>query len=266
MASTRYPNPAPAAAMQSPLGGTVPNPDPTVRTVEQLTRDILASREIIEGKIERVEEKVTTRLEGMDKAIEVLAKWRDTLPTLIKDEVSYLKDLHEEKFSSIQQRSEMIVSGIQTQFVERDKRTEQLSLADKTAVAAALQAQKESAASTDESNRIANTKMETNFTKLIEQNQILLQQNTKTLDDKINDIKGRQDRGEGRSAVADPATTEALRLMAMELKDLGKYRDTTSGGAQAHKDYTALIISVGLAVITAVPIIVLLMEKLGGTN
>jgi hypothetical protein len=240
-------------------GGSVPNPDPTIRTVEQVARDILASREIMEGKVARVEEKIETRLAGMDKGIELLQKWRDDLPAAIKATVNSLHALQDEKFVSIEDRMTLQFAGIQTQFIERDKRTEQLSLADKTAVAAALQAQKESAASTDESNRIANTKMETNFTKLIEQTQILLQQNTKTTDDKINDIKSRLDKGEGRSTIADPAMASGL----VDIKALLTSRDLLAGHAQGTKDYTMLIVAVGGFVITIIPVLLLLLKTFG---
>jgi hypothetical protein len=63
-----------------------------------------------------------------------------------------LRELHSERFSSIA-----------LQFEERDKRTEQLSVADKTAIAAALQAQKEAAGAQNESNTAAVAKIETNF-------------------------------------------------------------------------------------------------------
>ena len=58
------------------------------------------------------------------------------------------------------QNSEIIRANYFSQFAERDKRTEQLSLADKTAIAAALQAQKEAAGAQNESNTAAINKME----------------------------------------------------------------------------------------------------------
>lgn len=185
--------------MQSPSSGTVPNPDPTVRTVEQLQRDIGASREIVEANNRGTREVLETRLAGMDKAIKLLQDSTDRMPQQMKDEVAQLKDLHQEKFHSMETRLEIQFVGVQTQFSERDKRTEQLSLADKTAIAAALQAQKEAAGAQNESNAAANVKMETNFSKLIDQGQALLLEVRRNTEAQINDLKSRLDKGEGRA-------------------------------------------------------------------
>jgi hypothetical protein len=91
-------------------------------------------------------------------------------------EVQRLQELHAEKFAAVQ-----------NQFEERDKRTEQLTLADKTAIAAALQAQKEAVNAQNIANATATTKAEIAFTKQID-----------SLADKINDIKSRVDQGEGK--------------------------------------------------------------------
>lgn len=201
----------PQSAMKSPLQtGTVPNPDPTVRTVEQLQRDIGASREIVEAKFEGDRRVFETRLDGMDRAIELLQNATDRLPQLIKDEVSQLRELHQEKFLSVEARTEIQFGGIATQFAERDKRTEQLSLADKTAIAAALQAQKEAAGAQNESNAAANTKMESNFAKLIEQGSALVLEIRRNTDVQLNDLKSRLDKGEGGS-VASKATSKDSR-------------------------------------------------------
>lgn len=185
--------------MQSPRNGTVPNPDPTNRTIETLQRDIAAAREIVEGKLDGKFEVVETRLEGMDKAIELLQAMTNKLPIYIKDEVNQLKELHDEKFTSVEDRSKIQFGGIATQFAERDKRTEQLSLADKTAIAAALQAQKEDASAKNESNATATAKMENNFAKLIEQGQTLLLEVRRNTEAQINDLKSRLDRRDGGS-------------------------------------------------------------------
>ena len=187
-------------AMKSPVSGSVPNPDPTARTIETLQRDIGASREIVEASNLGTREVLETRLDGMDKAIKLLQETTDRIPQFIKESIRQLEALHDEKFTSIDEQISIQFAGIATQFQERDKRTEQLSLADKTAIAAALQAQKEAAGAQNESNTAAITKMETNFIKLIDQGQNLLQAMAKGFDDKINDVKSRLDKGEGTNA------------------------------------------------------------------
>lgn len=60
--------------------GSVPNPDPTERTVEQLLREIATSREIVEGIGQGTREVLETRLAGMDKAIELLQQTTNKIP------------------------------------------------------------------------------------------------------------------------------------------------------------------------------------------
>jgi hypothetical protein len=211
---------------------SAPNPDPTARTVEQLTRDIGASREIVEAQIKGNKEVVETRLTYIDQAMELLQRSTDKLPALIRDEIYGLEKLHQEKFESISNELEIRFRGIDTQFTERDTRTAQLGLADKTAIAAALQAQKEAANSTTESIVAILNKMEAGFTKLFDTIGNSIAQMVKTTDDKINDVKSRLDKGEGRTSVSDPATIEALRLLATAVSNLDQNRDRSVGHTQ----------------------------------
>lgn len=166
--------------------GSTPVPDPTVLTTQQLLREVAMAREILEAKLDGGMSVIEARLTENNRAIVLLQKATDMVPSHIRDAVGTLKDLHAEKFASIA-----------TQFIERDKRTEQLSIADKTAIAAALQAQKEAAGATAESTSIGLNKMENNFSKLIETLQIAIAQGFRNSDEKINDVKSRLDRGEG---------------------------------------------------------------------
>jgi hypothetical protein len=169
-----------------------PDPDPTLLTTEALRREILNLKELIEG-----------RIGANDKAIELVQastnKFRDDHVKLIEDAGDALHSLILVEIEKLAQVTSVKFDSIATQFTERDKRTEQLSLADKTAIAAALQAQKEAAGATNESNSVALAKMENNFTKLIDQGQTLLQSVQKNMDDKISDLKSRIDSGEGQN-------------------------------------------------------------------
>jgi hypothetical protein len=187
-------------------------------------------------EIGSLKELVTTRLDGMDKAVVLLQAKADRSPSI--DEIVAKYD---EKFSAVTQM-----------FAEREKRADQLVIADKMAVSAALKAQNDAAAKTEE-----------NFSKLIEQQQALLTAETKNTDGKINDIKSRLDKGEGRLSVADPAATEAMKLLTAEVRALLLSRDTLAGQATGQKDYTALIVSIGGVVIMAIPVIVLVLKSFG---
>jgi len=146
------------------INGGKPDPDPTILTTENLRREISNLKDLLTANIAASKELVISELN-----------------------------------SQIAVTQERFV-GIATQFIERDRRTDQLSLADKTAVAAALQAAKEAVGAQNISNSVALTKMEDNFTKLIDQGQAQLQLMASNLDDKINDLKARIDTREGQSA------------------------------------------------------------------
>jgi hypothetical protein len=160
-----------------PTEGSRPVPDPTVLTTDQLRREISALRELIE-----------TRLDGMDKAIELLQAATDRYPASIKAAVATLQELHAEKFQSIA-----------IQFMERDTRTEQTSRDGKVAIDAALQAQKEAVGKQNESNALAIAKSEAGFTKQIDQISVLIQATAENTNGKIEDIKSRVGAIEGHS-------------------------------------------------------------------
>jgi len=164
-----------------------PNPDPTVLTTEQLERmkevvfrEILASREIVESKMSGITTVFETRLEGMDKAINLVQLQTDVFSAKVQVEVGHLQKLHQEKFDSIA-----------TQFRERDTRTEQTSRDAKIAVDAALQAAKEAVGEQNKSNALAIAKSEATFTKQIDQIGVLVSSMGKGFDDKVDDIKSR---------------------------------------------------------------------------
>ena len=151
--------------------GSTPVPDPTVLTTQQLVREIAASREILEAKYD-------TRLTAMDTATELNKQATDRIPMLICEKVAALKTLHAEKFD-----------GVEKQFMERDTRISEISVLNQKALDAALQAQKESAGKT-----------ELSFTKQISDLTAQFQTQNKALDERLNDLKGRLDRGEGGTA------------------------------------------------------------------
>lgn len=156
--------------MASPTQIIRPDPDPTLLTTENLRREIANLKELQE-----------TRLSAS-------AASTAALHDLILAKIEVLSSVTGQRFASIE-----------TQFAERDKRTEQLSLADKTAIAAALQAQKEAAGAQNESNAASVTKQEAAFTKLLDQNQTLFQTAMSAQTTQLNDVKSRLDKGEGQS-------------------------------------------------------------------
>jgi hypothetical protein len=167
--------------------GSTPVPDPTILTTQQLTREIAASREIIE-----------TRLDGMDTATRLNKEQVDKIPCMIDDKVNKLRVLVEEKFTGVMEK----FSSIATQFKERDIRAEREARDNKVAVDAAFAAQKEAAAKQDEANAKAIEKSERATAETIKTNQELSLSKIDALTNQMNDLKGRLDRGEGQKQQA----------------------------------------------------------------
>lgn len=167
----------------------VPNPDPSVLTTAALLREIEGLREQTIREIKMNRELIEARLDGNDAAVALLRTTADKIPYAIKESVQRLQELHDEKFLSIQ-----------TQFKERDTRTEQTSKDSKVAVDAALQAAKEAVGEQNKSSALAIAKSEAATTKQIDLIGTQIGQVSKSADDKIADIKERITSIEARGA------------------------------------------------------------------
>ncbi len=185
---------------------------------------------------------VGTQLIEMGKAIIILQSLNDKIPAFVRDQVSQLKDVHEEKIDGV-----VAVVGEKIKSLS-DVTTQQfISINDKFAekdkgVIVGLSAQKESAAAQQASNAEAQAKMESNFTALLNQGRELLAEVRKSTEQQLNDIKttqatlaSRLDRGEGRTSVSDPATAEALKMLAVAVGGLNKSTDTSAGASDNWK-------------------------------
>jgi hypothetical protein len=150
-----------------------PDPDPTTLTTQQVQREILSVRQLME-----------TRIDAMDTAIKLVQattdRFREKDPLLIEAAITKLQELQEEKFK-----------GIQTQFAERDTRAEQTAKEGKVSIDAALAAAKEAGSEQNKSNTQAINKSETATTKQLELIGVTISAMVKSFDDKINDIKDR---------------------------------------------------------------------------
>lgn len=203
--------------MAAAMGGTDeedqrPRPDPTKLTVDLLNHEIAALKEIVFTRFEgmdralglanvaiqkqpqefdkvvgHLKDLLETRLGAMDRAIALLQSIHDRMPLMIDEKIESLRGVHEEKFLSIQ-----------TQFRERDVRTEQSSKDSKVAVDAALQAAKEAVGEQNKSSALAIAKSEASTVKQIDQMGLLITTQAKGVDDKFSDVKDRLTRMEGQ--------------------------------------------------------------------
>jgi len=239
--------------------GSTPVPDPTTLTNELVSKANAALREVLEAKIDGLAALTKGQFEAQDKATKLLEKWRDTLPAEINATVSHLKDVHEEKF----QRLEELIQSIKDLMGEKFSSVNTQFQSGGTALSAALQAQKESAASTNESNTKANEKMENNFTKLLQQGGDTLQAMKASLEMQINDLKSRLDKGEGRSSVADPSTIEVLRQLSGTVAELKGGAATGAGRSSGMGDIIGWIFG-GVGVLVGIGSLIALAIKLAG--
>lgn len=164
----------------------IPIPDPSIITTEQIERAKTELRQEYQHRLEALDKIVQTRLDGIDRASVLLDANVNRVPTLLDRVTAQIKELFDEKFVSIQK-----------QLAERDVRAENDKVAAQTAVNAALQAQKEAAAAQNEANSAAITKSEAATIKQIDGIQQFIKSSNDATNDRIADLKGRLDRGEG---------------------------------------------------------------------
>jgi len=152
-----------------------PVPDPTLLTTAQLLRELGTLRELLE-----------TRLDGMDRATELLSATVNRTPTVIQTEIAHVREVIDEKFVAVEQR-----------FAERDVRFTQQNEANAEALKAALTAARELGELQTRANALANAKTEESVS-----------QQLKSLAEKIDVNTQRIDRGEGSDSGAAGSRTE----------------------------------------------------------
>lgn len=177
--------------------------DPSALATQALWREVAHLKELLttvldanqsgaDKEIGLVRDVIETRMDANDRAVRLLQDGADRFPALIDEKITALRAVHDEKFGSVQK-----------QFEERDVRTDTSRISDKTAVDAALQAQKESAGKQAEAFQEATNKSEQQFTKQIDQQSELLKTEVRALVAQIGDLKSRFERGEGRGEGAE---------------------------------------------------------------
>jgi hypothetical protein len=208
------------------------------RVPTQLDRAIESLRSLLEARQEGASAVIKQRLDGMDKAIELFQKFTDRTPEYVRDQVTHLRELHEAGFESIR-----------TQFILLKQATEQLDLANKTAIAAALQAQKESAGETQKSSQAAIAKSENSTSEAIKALTTTFNAAITGATDRINDLKSRLDRGEGKTNVTDPMMESRFAAIMSRLDSVTTSRDTHAGS-----DATAAVNSAKMLGIIAIAV------------
>jgi hypothetical protein len=158
--------------------------DPTALTTQQLWREIQNLKELFE-----------TRIDAIEKAIEVAHADLVRVPTEVMKQVGHLRELHGEKFH-----------GIEMRFQERDIRFVQKDLDMKTAIDAAFQ-----------SSSSAVAKSEAATAKQIDQQGTLIQTQTQALGVQISDAKERLTRLESLGVGEKGGKTQQQQMISWVL-------------------------------------------------
>ncbi len=166
----------------------VASPDPSVMTTAQLYREI-----------SNLETRLLTRLGALEKAMELAHDDVVRVPTLLDRAVLNLREYLLGEIRKLEAVSDEKFNSVQTQFTERDTRTEQTARDSKVTVDIALKAQQEAFGGQNKSFAQAVAKSEANTTKQIDQIGTLISAQTKATNDKIDDLKGRLGAIEGRA-------------------------------------------------------------------
>jgi transcriptional regulator NrdR family protein len=210
----------------------IPNPDPSQVTSEAIDRAVsnlekamtfriealAKAQELFQTDLTRVPTSVDRAILGLRETLEarILATEKTAdgtyqviarRPAEIHAEIGQMHSLIMSEIAKLDAVSTERFARIDTQFIERDKRTDQLSLADKTAVAAALQAAKEAVGAQNTSNSIAIAKSESSTVESIRQLQALFTSAIAAVNEKINDLRSRIDRGDGNTTGSSDART-----------------------------------------------------------
>lgn len=140
--------------------------DPSELTTQMMVRQIAALKELL-----------TAEIEGIKKAIDVAHDDLVRVPTEVQKQISFVREVQEIKIANLEKQFELI----EKQRVEQKSDT-------RLAIDDALKAARELGVQQNIANNNANAKTEASFSKQIEQQA-----------ERINDIKERQAKTEGRS-------------------------------------------------------------------
>jgi hypothetical protein len=167
------------------------DPDPTIRTMELMERVIV-----------QIESKLEIRIRGIEKAITLQHDDLVRVPTEVQKATSALRELLESKIEKLSEVTEEHFKSIQAQFTMLKEAATQLELVNNAAVA-------KSEAATSEAIKVLTT---------------TISAANSAINDRINDLKGRLDRGEGKTSVTDPAIGSALSELSQGIKALSETR------------------------------------------
>lgn len=151
-------------------------PDPSTLTTQMTWREISSLKELL-----------SSELDAVKKAIDVAHEDLTRFPTEVQKHVGALRELVDIKVAHLEKQFEVI----------EKQRIEQKSDV-RTAIDDALKAAKELVSQQNQANTNASIKSETSFAKQIDQIMTLLTAEKHASNERINDLKERMSKAEGR--------------------------------------------------------------------
>lgn len=203
---------------QRPL--TTPNPDPTAATTAALLREISGSKELGEILVrftrEVIDERITGARQVLETRLDSMAAALARVPTHSQENVNQLRDIVDEKFKVQDER----FNSVQTQFKERDVRTDQKEKDNKVGIDAALAASQKSV-----------DKTEMNFKEQIQATGLRIDTVSKGADEKHSDLKDRVIALEARMAGMAAQRAETALSTTQQTSNMGNVWGIVFGAA-----------------------------------
>ena len=219
--------------INNPQGESVPRPDPTRLTTEQLNKEISSLKELMYLRMDLTDQKVSTnaiavealpkematmvdhlrgyietRLVGMDKATQLLQAAGDRMPSHVDEKIAGLYRIMDERFNSVNTR-------FNDRVLATDKANVLAAQDSKEALHNALLAAKDAVVAQNTASQLAIDKSEKATHEQINQLQATIASIEKGLDDKIDGLIGRIDRNEGSDTGKHTNATSIFSIVAM---------------------------------------------------
>jgi hypothetical protein len=151
---------------------------------------------------------IKARLDGMDKASALLHEDFTRVPTSIDREITHAREFVSVSIKQVVDVFTEKLARVETLFIELDKRTGQLGLANATALTAALQAAEKAVTEQNRSRDQAIQKSEASTAEMLRQLQTQFQTEIRATNTSIGEVKSRLDKGEGGTAGAKESRAE----------------------------------------------------------
>lgn len=186
----------------------LPIPDPTRLTTQLVDRTISGFREIYDARLTEMGKAIALAANQASKLSQDDAARRDQLRADVDRQMTALREFIMGQIEITRKVNKAKFEAINIRFAERDIRTEQAAQGSQMSLDSAMAAAKEAVLEQNKSNVQAITKADAATQKQIDAMVQLMTTSNKSLEDKIADLKGRLDRGEGRNTGSIEARDE----------------------------------------------------------